>query len=92
MDMNQLIEDGPNPRYQMQRLARQHFAAISKARQLRRTWAEIAQALGLGKNRWPSLARAYRKLAAESPPMIASKQNGESEKTLRPSKHIQIDL
>lgn len=45
--IDELISSGINPRYSAQKICIDHYHAIVAARRLRRTWAEIAESLGL---------------------------------------------
>ena len=65
MNIKELIDAGPSPRYRLRAIAVQYYREIEAARRLPRTWPEIATALGLPPERWPGLARAYRKVAQD---------------------------
>lgn len=57
-ELTKLIEAGPDPARAIQHLVMSRFHDITAARQLARTWQEIARALGLEKQH-KSLAAAY---------------------------------
>ena len=65
MGIKELIATGPYPRYQLRTVALQNYHDIAKARELRHPWPEIALALGLPRDRWPGLARAWRKVGKD---------------------------
>lgn len=58
----ELISEGPNPRYTMKSVVLSRYSDILKARQLMRTWADIADALGLSRAQWKDLAMAFRRV------------------------------
>lgn len=75
MSIKKLIGEGPNPRYQLRSIAIQDYQDIATARKLLRSWPEITEALGLPRDRWPGLARAWRKIGKDygrNPPKIAA--------------------
>ena len=45
--LTELIRSGPDPRYSIKALVLQRYEDILRARQLMRTWSDIAAALGL---------------------------------------------
>jgi hypothetical protein len=62
--LTDLIRAGPNPRYTLKVLVLERFEDITTARQLMRTWADIAVALGYPRSGWKTLAMAYRRVDA----------------------------
>ena len=56
--LTHLIEAGPDPTNELQHLVMTRFHDITAARQLARTWQEIARALGV-EGRQVALAAAY---------------------------------
>lgn len=62
--LTDLIRAGPNPRYTLKALVLERFDDITTARQLMRTWPDIAEALGYPRQSWKTLAAAYRRVAA----------------------------
>lgn len=58
----ELISEGPNPRYTMKSVVLERYHDILKARQLMRTWADIAEALGIARTRWKDLSMTYRRV------------------------------
>lgn len=60
--MKRLIEEGPNPRYTIKSAVLSNYHAIVRARQLMRTWAEIAEALGVGRAKWKDLSTAFKRI------------------------------
>jgi hypothetical protein len=56
-------------------IAIQDYQDIATARKLLRSWPEIMEALWLPRDRWPGLARAWRKIGKDyggNPPKIAA--------------------
>lgn len=62
--LTDLIRAGPNPRYTLKVLVLERFDDITTARQLMRTWPDIAEALGYPRQSWKTLAAAYRRVDA----------------------------
>jgi len=58
----ELISEGPNPKYTMKSVVLDRYHDILKARQLMRTWADIAEALGIGRERWKDLSMSFRRV------------------------------
>ena len=97
MNIKELIDAGPSPRYRLRAIAVQYYREIEAARRLPRTWPEIATALGLPPERWPGLARAYRKVGRDyggSPPRAVEQNAPENPGMVKVSggKNIRIDL
>ena len=90
MGIKELIATGPCPRYQLRAVALQNYQDIATARMLRHPWPDIALALGLPRDRWPGLARAWRKVGKDyggMPP--AAIQHGEKSAAVQPAQVIQ---
>lgn len=62
--LQELISAGPNPRYTMKSLVLERYHDILKARQLMRTWADIADALGIARTKWKDLSMSFRRVDA----------------------------
>lgn len=60
--LTELIREGPDKRYTMKALVLERFDDINRARQLMRTWADIAEALGLGRSRGKDLAGCFARV------------------------------
>lgn len=60
----ELISEGPNPRYTMKAAVLERYQDILRARQLMRTWADIADALDMDRGRWKDVATTFHRVAA----------------------------
>lgn len=59
-----LISDGPDKRYTMKAVVLARHGDITAARGLMRTWGDIADALGFGKERGKDLAGCFSRVDA----------------------------
>jgi hypothetical protein len=59
-----LISDGPDKRYTMKAVVLARYGDITAARALMRTWGDIADALGFGKERGKDLAGCFSRVDA----------------------------
>ena len=60
----ELIASGPNPKYTMKSLVLERYHDILQARRLMRTWADISEALGIGRARWKDVSMSFRRVDA----------------------------
>ena len=61
--LTDLVNQGISKKYELKALVLERFADITAARQNLRTWAEIAAALGLPKNRGKDMSPCYLRVS-----------------------------
>ena len=55
---------GPDPRYTVKAIVLARHGDIARARQLMRTWPDIAEALGFDRSRWKQVSACFRRVDA----------------------------